>query len=286
MFLSQLHWNSLTRAKWKFTGSEVLKEHTAFLFDDTWWTRHIWLQTVDVWVFRHFCSPHFISEGCLMALVQFMESNYTEWIRIIPQHRVWQWKDQRINGKSWQVGQESKDKAEALVELKKKPPESHTMSALMFFSQISRAWKAEDGEGRTSMTVTMMCISSALVISWIVVNNCCMSFLATLQYSLNGKKVELFLVPSDILLSHVIIVAFNWRYAEKPPDGVAPPKAYTCHAHQQKGACKIISWSLILGWFWSLNHFQSTLDSWQLQQLHPWNFTLTPNKNSVLKGFT
>ena len=159
----------------------------------------------------------------------------------------------------------------------------------VFFPQISRAWKAEDGEGRTSMTdmtVTMMCISCALVISWIVGNNCCMSFLATLQYSLNGKNVELFLVPSDILLSHVIIAALNWRYAEKPPDGVAPPKAYTCHAHQQKGACKIISWSLILGWFWSLNHFQSTLDSWQLQQLHPWNFTLTPNKNSVSQGFT
>ena len=77
--------------------------------------------------------------------------------------------------------------------------------------------------------------------------------------------------------------ALNWRHAEKPPDGVAPPKAYTCHAQQHKGACKIISWALILGWFWSLNHFQSTLDSWQLQQLHPWNFTWTPNKNRVIK---
>lgn len=93
----------------------------------------------------------------------------------------------------------------------------------------------------------------------------------------------MFLVQSDVLLSHVIIVPSNWRYAEKPPDGVAPPKAYTCHAQQHKGACKIISWSLILGWFWSLNHFESTLDSWQLQQLHPWNFTLTPNKNRVIK---
>lgn len=93
----------------------------------------------------------------------------------------------------------------------------------------------------------------------------------------------MFLVQPDVLLSHVIIVALNWRYAEKPPDGVAPPKAYTCHAQQHKGACKIISWSLILGWFWSLNHFQSTLDSWQLQELHPWNFTLTPNKNRVIK---
>lgn len=94
------------------------------------------LQTVDICVFRHFCSPQRLSEGCLMALVQFMKSNYTEWIEIRePQHRVWEWNDQhhiglmhqalcQELGKSWQVGQESKDKAEALVELKKKQLES------------------------------------------------------------------------------------------------------------------------------------------------------------------
>lgn len=135
------------------------------------------------------------------------------------------------------------------------------------------------------MTVTLRYISYALVISGIVGNNFCMSFLTTLQYSFNCKKRGTICFWSNPMSSfHMSSFFFlNWRYAEKPPDGVAPPKAYTCHAQQHKGACKIISWSLILGWFWSLNHFQSTLDSWQLQELHPWNFTLTPNKNRVIK---
>lgn len=59
------------------------------------------LQTVDICVFRHFCSPQRLSEGCLMALVQFMKSNYTEWIEIRePQHRVWEWNDQHHIGLS------------------------------------------------------------------------------------------------------------------------------------------------------------------------------------------
>ena len=90
----EIHWHGLNENSQEVKSWENTLLSYLMILDELGITR---LQTVDVWVFRHFCSPHFISEGCLMALVQFMESNYTEWIRIIPQHRVWQWKDQRIN---------------------------------------------------------------------------------------------------------------------------------------------------------------------------------------------